>query len=63
MLFNLVTTAPVISMLLPAEGPSIGDFKVAVFGLNFVPSSNFRLNFGEVAAIDFEFHSNTSLVW
>ncbi len=55
--------APIISTLLPAEGPTTGDFKVAVFGLNFVPSANFRITFGSVTASDYEFHSSSSVIW
>jgi hypothetical protein len=49
--------------VLPAEGPTTGDFKVAVFGINFVPSANFRVSFGPITAIDYEFHSSSSVIW
>ncbi|KAL6043085.1 actin [Balamuthia mandrillaris] len=55
--------APTITMVLPNQGPSTGDIQVALIGLNFVPSSNFRVRFGEqVEAVNFEFHSTTSVV-
>eukprot|EP00002_Diphylleia_rotans_P034389 TRINITY_DN7378_c0_g1_i1.p1 TRINITY_DN7378_c0_g1~~TRINITY_DN7378_c0_g1_i1.p1 ORF type:complete len:1864 (-),score=413.33 TRINITY_DN7378_c0_g1_i1:109-5700(-) len=52
---------PDITMALPDQGPATGGFKIAIFGLNFTPGPYFRVRVGKLVAVDYEFHSNTSL--
>jgi hypothetical protein len=33
-------------MVLPESGPTTGEYKVALFGLNFVAGSKFKIKFG-----------------
>lgn len=54
--------APVLSMILPQSGPNGGNFKVAVFGRNFVAGASFRIRVGHLDAINYEFHSETAVV-
>lgn len=49
-------------MVLPTTGPNTGDFKLAVFGLNFNLGPGFKLKLGNVEAVDYEFHSNSSVI-
>ena len=50
-------------MIFPDSGSTIGSYKLAVFGLNFVPSAQFHLRFGpQVVSREIEFHSSTSLI-
>lgn len=69
------TASPSITLLLPNFGPNHGVYKVAVFGLNFVPSVNFQLKFGNIvrykkflskiiyfSSTEVEFHCSTALI-
>lgn len=42
---------PSVSLILPESGPCTGTFKVAVFGLNFQPSSQLALKLGDGASL------------
>ncbi|KAH3742581.1 Tetratricopeptide repeat protein [Pelomyxa schiedti] len=53
---------PTITMVLPTSGPNTGDFRLAVFGLNFRPGPGFKLKVGAVTATEYEFHSSTSVI-
>eukprot|EP01105_Mastigella_eilhardi_P027734 TRINITY_DN8715_c0_g3_i1.p1 TRINITY_DN8715_c0_g3~~TRINITY_DN8715_c0_g3_i1.p1 ORF type:complete len:1056 (-),score=242.25 TRINITY_DN8715_c0_g3_i1:18-3134(-) len=53
---------PIVTLVLPATGPNTGDFRVAVFGLHFVPGAGAKIRFGPVAAYDYEWHSDTSVI-
>jgi hypothetical protein len=50
-------------LILPDCGSTIGSYKVAVFGINFLPRSQFHIRFGgDVTATDIEFHSSTAVI-
>jgi nephrocystin-3 len=53
---------PVLSLMLPHTGPNNGNFKIAVFGQRFLPGPGFRIRVGHLDAVDYEFHSETSVV-
>jgi len=54
--------APSISLVLPDKGPTSGTFQVAIFGLYFTSSSNFRVKFGDVLASSIEYHCPTAIL-
>eukprot|EP00026_Physarum_polycephalum_P000414 Phypoly_transcript_00415.p1 GENE.Phypoly_transcript_00415~~Phypoly_transcript_00415.p1 ORF type:complete len:1535 (+),score=349.28 Phypoly_transcript_00415:114-4718(+) len=56
------TTAPTVNMVLPETGPTTGEYKVALFGLNFVAGSKLKIKFGSLAVKHIEFHSASSVV-
>ena len=56
------TSIPTLSLILPHGGPNRGNFKIAIFGQQFVNSPLFRIRIGHFDAIDYEFHSETSVV-
>eukprot|EP01105_Mastigella_eilhardi_P027733 TRINITY_DN8715_c0_g2_i2.p1 TRINITY_DN8715_c0_g2~~TRINITY_DN8715_c0_g2_i2.p1 ORF type:complete len:1431 (-),score=368.63 TRINITY_DN8715_c0_g2_i2:61-4353(-) len=57
-----VAPVPTVTLVLPTSGPNTGDFRVAVFGLNFVQGPGLTIRFGTVASTDNEFHGDTSII-
>eukprot|EP01130_Rhizamoeba_saxonica_P017696 TRINITY_DN862_c0_g2_i1.p1 TRINITY_DN862_c0_g2~~TRINITY_DN862_c0_g2_i1.p1 ORF type:complete len:1369 (-),score=302.65 TRINITY_DN862_c0_g2_i1:28-4134(-) len=61
--FSLKNDAvPTISLLLPDSGSAEGGFDVAIMGLNFSPSEDFRVKFGSVDCSHYVFHGTTSII-
>jgi tetratricopeptide (TPR) repeat protein len=56
------TIAPTVNMVLPESGPTTGEYKVALFGLNFVPGAKLKIKFGSFTIKHIEFHSASSVV-
>jgi len=57
---------PTLTEIVPCHVPVTGNTKVAVFGMNFIPSPNFRVRFGTeespILAISYAFHGTTSVL-
>ena len=50
-------------MILPNSGMSSGTYQIAIFGLNFVPSSHLVIQFGpHVVCQDIEYHCSTAVI-
>ena len=73
-LLFLILSAPSISLLLPNSGPCFGTYQIAIFGLNFLPSTRFHVRFGDLLRFSLniqfimkfsthiEFHCSTAVV-
>eukprot|EP01129_Flabellula_baltica_P010561 TRINITY_DN4482_c0_g1_i1.p1 TRINITY_DN4482_c0_g1~~TRINITY_DN4482_c0_g1_i1.p1 ORF type:complete len:1349 (+),score=284.19 TRINITY_DN4482_c0_g1_i1:513-4559(+) len=55
-------TAPTVTLLVPSCGHAGGGYQVALFGLNFVASSYFKIKFGDVECVNYHFHGSTSVI-
>ena len=56
------TSIPILSLILPHGGPNRGNFKIAIFGIHFQNTPLFRIRIGHLDALDYEFHSDSSVV-
>ena len=59
---------PTVTLVLPTSAPNNGDFKLALFGLDFEPSARFKVSIisknqqQSVTASNVEFHATTAIL-
>lgn len=59
---SINASIPILSLILPHGGPNRGGFQIAIFGIQFQNTPQFRIRIGHFDAVDYEFHSETSVV-